>query len=70
MENIKAGDKIIDIHMSELKGEVVTPVVTAIEGNRLICSSEKYPRGYPHSFYEFEKGVMWDVIESVETFRE
>ncbi len=67
MNNLKVGDKIMDIEMSRRFNKRLTPVITEINKKRMrfVCDDTSFiNNSYPHSFYRFEKGIKWDYLET------
>ena len=65
MQNLRVGDKIIDLVMSEKHVKIVTPVITKINkrNKRIVCFDSDFPNNYPHSFYDFDKGINWKKLK-------
>ena len=63
MINLKVGDTILDISMSERLGVEIRPTITKIDNSagKITCNHFNHSNAYPHSFYVFEKNISWAI---------
>ena len=58
-DDVKVGDKVIDIEMTRLSGNKVYPTIIDRDEDTILCDHKDHPQWYPHRFWGFEIGKKW-----------